>query len=99
MKRLLLAGGGQAQLFALGELARNAPRDVEITLVTPNAELLYSAMLPGWIARHYTRAGVAILFGALSTGPSSPAAPQAITRGRSLRFRCRRSLVPPMRAW
>src|SRR4029450_11483500 len=60
MKRLLLAGGGQAQLFALSELAGNAPRDVEITLVTPNAELLYSAMLPGWIAGHYTRAEFAI---------------------------------------
>src|SRR4030095_16671360 len=60
MKRLLLSGGGQAQLFALGELARNAPRDVEITLVTPNAALLYSAMLPGWIAVRYARAEFAI---------------------------------------
>jgi selenide,water dikinase len=53
MKRLLLAGGGQAHVFVLRELARRRPRDVEIVLATPYDQLIYSGMLPGWIAGHY----------------------------------------------
>ncbi len=53
MKRLVLAGGGQAHVFVLRELARRRPKDVEVVLVTPNDQLIYSGMLPGWIAGHY----------------------------------------------
>ncbi len=60
MRRLLLAGGGQAHAFVLRELARRSLRDVEVTLVTPHVDQLYSAMLPGWIAGHYTRDELAI---------------------------------------
>jgi pyridine nucleotide-disulfide oxidoreductase family protein len=60
MKRLLLAGGGQAHVFVLRKLARRSIRDIEVTLVTPHADLLYSAMLPGWIAGHYMRDQIAI---------------------------------------
>jgi pyridine nucleotide-disulfide oxidoreductase family protein len=52
MKRLLLAGGGQAHVFVLRELARKQ-HDFEVVLVTPHERLLYSGMLPGWIAGHY----------------------------------------------
>jgi pyridine nucleotide-disulfide oxidoreductase family protein len=53
MKRLLLAGGGQAQMFVLRELARRRPKDVEVVLVTPYDRQIYSGMLPGWVAGHY----------------------------------------------
>jgi pyridine nucleotide-disulfide oxidoreductase family protein len=54
MKRLLLVGGGQAHAFVLRALAANPRRDVEVVLVTPSERLLYSGMLPGWVAGHYT---------------------------------------------
>jgi pyridine nucleotide-disulfide oxidoreductase family protein len=53
MKRLLLVGGGQAHVFVLRALAAARLRDVEVVLVTPSDRLLYSGMLPGWIAGHY----------------------------------------------
>lgn len=54
MKRLLLIGGGQAHAFVLRALAANPRRDVEVVLVTPSEHLIYSGMLPGWVAGHYT---------------------------------------------
>jgi len=52
-KRLLLAGGGHAHLGVLEDFAHSAPADTEITLVSPFPRLVYSGMLPGWIAGHY----------------------------------------------
>lgn len=60
MKRLVLAGGGHAQLAVLNALGRSPLRDVEVTLVTPEPRQAYSGMLPGWIAGHYTRAALEI---------------------------------------
>lgn len=53
MKRLLLVGGGQAHVFVLKALAQRRPPDIEVVLVTPSEHLIYSGMLPGWIAGHY----------------------------------------------
>ena len=55
MKRLLLIGGGHAHLGVLQQFARERPKDLEVTLVTPTERQLYSGMLPGWIAGHYER--------------------------------------------
>ncbi|MGH6612404.1 MAG: FAD-dependent oxidoreductase [Burkholderiaceae bacterium] len=52
MKRLLLAGGGQAHVFVLRALA-NWKVEIDATLVTPSDRLIYTGMLPGWIAGHY----------------------------------------------
>jgi pyridine nucleotide-disulfide oxidoreductase family protein len=52
VRRLLLAGGGQAHVFVLRALAGGL-RDVDVTLVTPSDRLIYTGMLPGWIAGHY----------------------------------------------
>ena len=60
MKRLVLAGGGHAQLAVLQALGRAPLRGVEVTLVTPEPRQAYSGMLPGWIAGHYTRADLEI---------------------------------------
>jgi len=51
-KRLILAGGGHAQLSVLTALARK-PSNIEAVLVTPKAHQIYSGMLPGWMAGHY----------------------------------------------
>lgn len=52
MYRLILAGGGHAQLSVLEMFARRSP-DVDVVLVTPSPYQIYSGMLPGWIAGHY----------------------------------------------
>jgi selenide,water dikinase len=53
VKRLLLIGGGQSHSLVLRAFA-NAPRHLaEVVLVTPYDRLIYSGMLPGWVAGHY----------------------------------------------
>ncbi|HVG04957.1 MAG TPA: FAD-dependent oxidoreductase, partial [Burkholderiaceae bacterium] len=54
MKRLLLAGGGQAHMLVLREFARRRFTGMELLLVTPSNLQHYSGMLPGWIAGHYS---------------------------------------------
>ncbi|MBI3146834.1 MAG: FAD-dependent oxidoreductase [Pseudogulbenkiania sp.] len=53
MKRLILAGGGHAHLAVLRALAKCRLRAVDVMLVTPEPMLIYSGMLPGWMAGHY----------------------------------------------
>ena len=55
MKRLVLVGGGHAHLSVLEALARERPAGVETVLVTPSRYQIYSGMLPGWMAGHYTQ--------------------------------------------
>lgn len=52
MYRLILAGGGHAQLSVLALLAQQQP-GIEAVLVTPGPLQIYSGMLPGWMAGHY----------------------------------------------
>jgi pyridine nucleotide-disulfide oxidoreductase family protein len=54
VKKLLLLGGGHAHVHVLKSLIDQPLRDVEITLVSPHARQVYSGMLPGWLAGHYT---------------------------------------------
>src|SRR5579859_3797338 len=56
MKRLVLVGGGHAQLSVLEALARAKPAQLETVLVTPSRFQIYSGMLPGWMAGHYSQA-------------------------------------------
>jgi pyridine nucleotide-disulfide oxidoreductase family protein len=55
MKKLVLVGGGHAQLSVLRSLAAARLQNVEATLITPSAHQNYSGMLPGWMAGHYTQ--------------------------------------------
>ena len=55
MKRVLLIGAGHAHARLLVELAREPLYGARLTLVSPFARQIYSAMLPGIIAGHYTR--------------------------------------------
>ena len=52
-KRLLLLGGGHAQVHVLQALAREPLVGAEVVLITPFARQLYSGMVPGLVAGHY----------------------------------------------
>lgn len=54
MQRLILAGGGHAHLHILKQLAAQPRADIEVILVAPYARQVYSGMVPGWMAGHYT---------------------------------------------
>ncbi|HEX6017187.1 MAG TPA: FAD-dependent oxidoreductase [Burkholderiaceae bacterium] len=54
MRRLVLLGGGHAHLHLLAEIAREPMPGVQAVLATPHARQIYSGMLPGWMAAHYT---------------------------------------------
>jgi pyridine nucleotide-disulfide oxidoreductase family protein len=53
MKRLVLVGGGHGHIEVLRELAEHPDEGREVTLVTPGPSLLYTGMIPGFIAGHY----------------------------------------------
>lgn len=53
MKRLVLLGGGHAQINVLADLARTPLAGWDVHLVSPYPRLIYSGMLPGWVAGHY----------------------------------------------
>ena len=54
MKRLLLLGAGHAHLHVLKSLIDQPLTDTAVTLISPTAQLIYSGMLPGWFAGHYS---------------------------------------------
>ena len=58
--RLLLLGGGHAHLAAVPGLAKGLPPGVELSLVAPSPRLLYSGMMPGWLAGRHPFADCAI---------------------------------------
>ena len=53
-KRLLLLGGGHAHVHVLQQLAGKPLAGVQVTLVTPFDRQMYSGMVPGLVAGHYT---------------------------------------------
>lgn len=53
MRRLVLVGAGHSHARVLREFARRGAADVEVVLVSPDAEAPYSGMIPGWLAGHY----------------------------------------------
>ena len=54
MKNLILLGAGHAHVHVLSTLAAQPLPGVQITLVAPYPRQLYSGMVPGFIAGHYT---------------------------------------------
>src|SRR5262245_31019758 len=52
--RLVLAGGGHSHAEGLGPRATMRVPGLAITLVTREAFMPYSGMLPGYVAGHYT---------------------------------------------
>ncbi len=66
MKRLVLLGGGHAQLAVLADLAERPLAGWDVRLVTPHRRQIYSGMLPGWVAGHYPLEACAIALDALA---------------------------------
>lgn len=54
-KSLVLVGAGHTHALVMLELRRSLPKDVELTVVEPRAQAVYSGMLPGFVAGHYSR--------------------------------------------
>ena len=54
MKHLVLLGAGHAHVQVLEGFAAHRPGNVRITLIAPQREQLYSGMVPGFVAGHYT---------------------------------------------
>lgn len=54
MKQLLLVGAGHAHLGVLMDFARERPPGLKATLLTPAPRTVYSGMVPGVVAGHYT---------------------------------------------
>jgi pyridine nucleotide-disulfide oxidoreductase family protein len=54
IRRLVLAGAGHAHVHVLAALAREPIPNLDIVLISPYPRQVYSGMLPGWIAGHYT---------------------------------------------
>ena len=54
MKRLVLLGGGHSHIEVLLSLATAPIPGAEVTLVTPSQRFIYTGMVPGVIAGHYT---------------------------------------------
>ncbi len=56
-KKLVLLGGGHAHVHVLKSLATRVIQPIEgvdITLISPYGRQVYSGMLPGWVAGHYS---------------------------------------------
>jgi pyridine nucleotide-disulfide oxidoreductase family protein len=60
LKRLLLLGGGHAHVKVLRALAIQPLPGTEVMLVTPFTRQVYSGMVPGLVAGHYTASACAI---------------------------------------
>ena len=54
MKHVVLLGAGHAHVQVLQGLAREPMPAARVTLVSPFAQLVYSGMVPGVVAGHYT---------------------------------------------
>lgn len=54
MKHLVMLGAGHAHVHLLSTLATQTMAGVQITLVAPYPRQLYSGMVPGFVAGHYT---------------------------------------------
>lgn len=66
MRRLLLLGGGHAHVHVLQALAAEPLPSAQVTLVSPFARLLYSGMVPGFVAGHYALEDCVIPLAALA---------------------------------
>jgi selenide,water dikinase len=54
VKRLVLVGGGHSHLFVLEDLALRPDESISVSLVTPHPTAIYTGMLPGYVAGHYS---------------------------------------------
>jgi selenide,water dikinase len=60
MRRLLLIGAGHVHTAVLRHLAATEHPNADVVVVDPADRMIYTGMLPGWIAGHYTLADITI---------------------------------------
>lgn len=60
MQKLLLAGAGHAHINLLRRLNIKRSANIEVTLITEQPQTIYSGMLPGWMAGHYSLSDISI---------------------------------------
>lgn len=65
LKKLLLAGAGHAHIVMLRRLRGTPLINADITLISEQPQSIYSGMLPGWMAGHYTLEDICIDIAAL----------------------------------
>ena len=65
-RHLVLVGAGHSHLRVLRSLAQNDWPDVQVTLVSPSSEVLYSGMVPGVLAGRHARSEAVIDAAALA---------------------------------
>jgi selenide,water dikinase len=70
LKQLVLLGGGHSHVEVLRRFGADRLPDTELALVSPHPRLIYSGMLPGLIAGHYTRDECGIDLAALAQSAS-----------------------------
>lgn len=71
-KRLVLLGGGHAHVQVLHALAREPMAGADVLLITPFARQMYSGMVPGLVAGHYTADQCAIPLTPLAAAAGVP---------------------------
>jgi len=71
-KRLVLLGGGHAHVQVLHALATEAMTGADVLLVTPFARQMYSGMVPGLVAGHYTAEQCAIPLAPMAAAAGVP---------------------------
>ncbi len=67
-KHLVLLGAGRAHLQVLKGLGRQTSGDIAVTLVAPHPHYIEPAMLPGFVAGHYTLDDIRVPLGSLIEG-------------------------------
>lgn len=72
MKRVLLLGAGHAQLAVLADAMRQRLPGAELLLVAPQAQLLYTGMLPGLVAGRHAAPDCTIDIAALAKAAGVP---------------------------
>ncbi|MEM7441453.1 MAG: FAD-dependent oxidoreductase [Pseudomonadota bacterium] len=65
-KSLVLVGAGHTHALVLRDLRGALPDGVRLTVIDPRAQAVYSGMLPGCVAGHYTRDALDIDVAALA---------------------------------
>ena len=59
-KKLLLVGAGHAHIGLLRQLADKPSDNIDVTLITEQPQTVYSGMLTGWMAGHYSLEDISI---------------------------------------
>ena len=79
MKKLVLLGAGHAHVHVLSTLAAQPLPGVQVTLVAPFPRQLYSGMVPGFVAGHYTLDECVIQLEPLLKGTDITWLPRSVT--------------------